>query len=240
MWNMFAQHGFVSLVDSVSQLIVSATKPSDTTKAWLQLDSLGRPVRLYWFAQGAWLSLHPQVPGQTILWTTALPTFTTFDGGDANALSALSGPMWEVDTDFAFAIPMGVGSNPVTYESMPATAIGVNQTLGEERHLLAGNEFIGPTHRHAVGKFVSENTGTSEDDGVFVTGISVPALAGIGTQITGDGASKITKDFSTLTGADIITNQVNDPQTIVSHQNLPPVRGVFFLRRTARIFYSIS
>src|SRR6478609_2547918 len=86
-------------------VIASSTKPGDTTAVWLQLDSLGRPVRFYYFSSGAWLSLHPMVPGATMIWTTALPNFATFDGGDANPISPVSGPMWEEVTELRARMP---------------------------------------------------------------------------------------------------------------------------------------
>src|SRR5215468_2300821 len=78
--NAFSAVQFVNLNVS-SGLIISATPPgaSDHDKAWLQLDSMGNPVRIYWFANGAWLSAHPLPPGFTMLWNQALPNFNTFD-----------------------------------------------------------------------------------------------------------------------------------------------------------------
>src|SRR6185369_16638359 len=95
---------------SFTGITASATKPTDTTQGWLQLDSQGRPVRLYYFAQGAWLSLHPLIPGMDQPFFGTLPNFTTYDGGDANAVSAISGPMWEVVTEMAAQFPLAAGT----------------------------------------------------------------------------------------------------------------------------------
>ncbi len=242
MWNMFAQHGFVSIVDSVSQLIVSATKPTDTTKAWLQLDSLGRPVRLYWFAQGAWLSLHPQVPGSTMIWTTALPDFTTFDGGDANALSALSGPMWEEVVALRAKFPVGVGTWPAPPAGTGAS-LAVGDTGGEQLHVLTAAEGVDLNHIHTVGRAGAPlGSGTHPDaqDGFYLTGTSLKT--GSAHEIQGNNGGGGTSNVEDLTGDWFVTSGVNTPVgfTVAGHNTLPPYVAVYYLRRTQRTFYSIS
>lgn len=140
--NAFSAHQFVDVTGVAGGLTVSATKPSDQSLPWLQLDQFGRPVRIYKFAQGAWLSLHPDVSGKTILWTTTLPDFTTFDGGDALAASAISGPMWEEVTELRARFPLGAGTLP------SATAVAIGDTGGEELHVLVIDEL--PEHAHTV------------------------------------------------------------------------------------------
>lgn len=136
--NLFAQNLSVTFPDTFDGVLVSSTKPTDTTRAWLQLDSQGRPVRFYYFASGAWLSQHPCVPGFTMIWTTALPNFATFDGGDANAVSAISGPMWEVVLPAVF--PLGAGTLP------SGKIVAIGDTGGEENHTLTEKEM--PPHTH--------------------------------------------------------------------------------------------
>lgn len=129
--DLFAQYMSVTFPDTFDGVIVSATKPTDTTRAWLQLDSLGRPVRFYYFAAGAWLSQHPCVPGFTMIWTGPLPTLTAFDGGDATGVvSPITGQMWELVTDLAAKFPVGAGTLP------SATVLAPNDTGGEEKHVL--------------------------------------------------------------------------------------------------------
>lgn len=137
----FSAKQSVTFPDTFAGVTMSSTKPVDTTQAWYQLDSLGRPVRLYTFAQGAWLSLHPCVPGFTMIWTSALPNFNTFDGGDANALSPISGPMWEVVTALAARVPLGAGTLPIS-----TTVVAIGDTGGEEKHVITTAEL--PIHNH--------------------------------------------------------------------------------------------
>lgn len=145
MWNAFAAAGFVSIPDSVSQVVWQASKPTDSTVTWGQLDALGRPVRIYRFAQGAWLSYNTMQPGLTMWWFAALPDFTLFDGGDANPLSDISGPMWQQAKDsngnvIAAKFPIPAGTLP------SGTVIALGNTGGEENHTLTAKESVPHTH----------------------------------------------------------------------------------------------
>lgn len=133
-------------------VVASQTKPVDTTQIWLQLDTQGRPVRLYTFAAGVWLSLHPDFTGKTIIWTGAVPDFTVFDGGDANAPGVYSGPMWQAVLPASF--PLGAGTLP------SGTVVAPGQTGGEEKHALALTEM--PYHTHSVRQDTG-NYGTATD-----------------------------------------------------------------------------
>jgi hypothetical protein len=55
MLNGFTAAMLVTVPDAASQTVWQASKPTDNTVTWGQLDSLGRPVRIYRFAQGSWL-----------------------------------------------------------------------------------------------------------------------------------------------------------------------------------------
>jgi hypothetical protein len=120
----------VTVNTSNTGIVVSATKPADTTVVWKQLGTDGRPVRDYYFVGGIWLSRHTMESGSIIIWDGALPDFTTFDGGDANPLSAVSGPMWEEVTELRARFPVGAGTLP------SATVLAVGDTGGEEKHTL--------------------------------------------------------------------------------------------------------
>src|SRR5438552_15125504 len=127
--NEFSAHQSVDIsAGTGTPVIVSSAKPADTTVLWERLDQFGRPDRLYFFAQGAWLALHPSVPGTTIIWTDVLPTFTTFDGGDANPLSAISGPMWELVATLAAKFPLCAGTLP------SGTVVNIGHSGGQEKH----------------------------------------------------------------------------------------------------------
>lgn len=229
MANGFGEVMTVTFPSSFTGISVASTKPSDTTQAWLQLDSLGRPVRLYQFAQGAWLSQHPLPPGFTMIWTTALPDFTTFDGGDANGLGPASGAMWEVVTALAAKSPMGVG----TLASGAAVDIGV--ASGEEKHLLTPAEGgQDPAHTHVTGRFVSAS---ANDNAYFLEVTS--DISGTGRRLTGAGSFN-EADLNAQAGNYIGTSGVQTPATAVAHNVVHPVVGVYFLRRTVRQFYAVT
>lgn len=107
--------------------------------------------------------------------------------------------------------PVGIGSFP----SGAAAAIGV--TGGEEKHILAGDEFIDGDHQHVVGKL----DGSSEVSLYVKTGTATPAISGSGKRVKGSG-SDVTADLTTLDNDTAISFGVNDPPTIVGHNNVPP------------------
>lgn len=233
MWNAFAAAGHVTFPSTFSGITRSASKPSDQTQAWLKLDSLGRPVRLYSFASGAWLSLHPTVPGTTIMWINAVPNFTTFDGGDANALSSLSGPMWQVAVDLAnnpitAKFPIAVGTLP------SGLVLNVGDTGGEEKHTITEAEsVVQSSHQHAVARMRSDHFQLA-----FPTGGNAHAMPGYAPGGSGDVTPASQSDYSTFGATTLQTDTVSVPSTPTAMNNMPPYIAVYFLQRTARLFYA--
>lgn len=201
-----------------SGFVISATKPSDTTVAWQQLDTLGRPTRLYVFAQGAWLSLHPTVPGLTQWWFGALPDFTVFDGGDANPLSSISGPMWQqaLNTDntvITAKFPVAAGTLP------SGTIIAAGNTGGEEKHQLLINE---------LPQLVMKLSGVGLN-------FNLPTPAA-GNYIAGSDTR-----FPTIPhNVDILTQPLggNSSNIADSHNTMPPYVVGYLLQRSQRLYYS--
>lgn len=227
--NAFSAAQFVTLAGISSGFVVSATPPADHTVGWLQLDSLGRPVRLYFFAQGAWLSQHPLPPGFTMLWNLGLPNFQTFDGGDSSAApySPLSGQMWQLMSTTQDGLgtqvlqaqfPVGVG-NFVLSGAVVVTGAG-----GEDKHILTPSE--GPPHTHpeniAINRAVPAGGQTDPSgNGGFVGPIGLGGSEIFGKTALGDPSSG------------------NPPTLAQPHNNLPPWYGVYFLQRTNRLFYVV-
>jgi hypothetical protein len=217
--NTFSQFQSVTLPGSNAGVIASPTKPTDQTAAWLQLDSLGRPVRLYYFAQGAWLSQHPSVPGLTMIWTGVLPDFTTFDGGDANALSPISGPMWQ--TVLAATFPIGAG----TLASGAALAVGT--TGGEEKHILSTTEM--PPHAHQLTGLKNDNMSRNDLNVLAYPGNTAPFFGN---------ANPLVIPSTSSAGGDPATG--TPPIASAPHNNLPPYTVVYFLQRTTRTHYAVQ
>jgi hypothetical protein len=231
MLNAFSGQQFVDITSGATGgLIISSTPPAaaDHDKAWLQLDSSGNPVRIYVF-NGKWLSPHPFFPGFTMIWPFTLPEatnanlgFPSFDGGDANPISALSGPMWQLakttlDGSLTTGIlqaqfPLGVGTLPVPPAGSGA-AVTVGGVGGEERH-----------------KLIPSEEGNIEFQAVFDSSSSAAGIAKI-SQLTINGSS------INQSGVGPKSVQLND--TAVNHNVLNPYYGVYFFQRTNRLYYAV-
>lgn len=224
MLNGFSAAQFVN-IDISSSIVVSATTPpaSDHDKAWLQLDSQGRPVRLYFFAQGAWLSQHPLPPGFTMIWNQALPNFQTFDGGDANAApwAPVSGQMWQLMATTLDGLgtqvmqaqfPIGVGTLP------SGVVVPLAGTGGEENHKLTLAEMFPHTHTIPLyqGDAVNHADRINTTDETTVQNLNYQSGSSGGDPTTG-----------------------SPPTDSKAHNNMPPFYGVYLLQRTNRLFYLV-
>lgn len=231
-WNAFAAASQVTIPDALSQIVWQSTQPSDQTVSWGKVDSLGRPIGIYRFAQGAWLSSHPIVPGLTQWWFTAQPDFTSFDGGDANPISATSGPMWQLARDGGGNVI--AAKFPITAGTLASgTILAVGNTGGEEKHLLTIAEAgIDPNHQHAVARINANNQQIAIPTGGTATHIAGQAVGG-----SGDVPPAAQSDYSAFGAATLQTDTPGSPQTTVSHQNMPPYITGYLLQRTSRLYY---
>lgn len=228
--NGFSSHQHVTLPDFAG-VIASATPPTDQTATWFQLDGFGRPIRIYRFAQGAWLSLHTLTPGLTQWWFDVLPNFTTFDGGDAAAPSVLSGPMWQqAKNSDGILIEARF---PVTAGTLPSTLVlAQGDTGGEEKHALISSEEA--PHYHGFG-----DGDTSGIDGRFIVRPwSTPAAVGSGMQnldTTNPAIITPAQNSGALGTSDPVPSAgAGDP-----HQNMPPYVVGYLLQRTGRLYYAV-
>jgi hypothetical protein len=216
----------VTFPESFSGVYASATPPSDTTQVWVQLDSLGRYVRTYTYAQGAWLSPHAALPGDCKFIITIPPDFTTYDGGDANAIGPQSGPMWQLPLDsngnaiLAAQFPIGAGTLP------SGAILTVGNTGGEDLHVLVTPEM--PFHNHSLvfdsGQiaggagytlFIEKATGT-------VDAPTLPVNGGLTT--TGDSGGSSSNANNAANG----------------HNTMPPYYVGTWIQRTSRLYYAAS
>ncbi len=230
MLNLFSAHQSVLIPDSaVGGISVSASKPADQTRPWLQLDAFGRPIRIYQFAQGSWLSLHPLVSGLTQWWFDVLPNFTTFDGGDANPISALSGPMWQQAKNSNGVLI--AAQFPVAAGTLPSTAILAQGAVGgEEKHVLTATE---ANHFHGFG----DGT-TGGIDGSFCIRPWSAAVVGTGTH-------QIDTTVNPQVGPAISGGRLGTSDSVPSdvlsdgHNCMPPFVVGYLLQRTTRLYFSI-
>lgn len=126
-----------------ANLHIGEAPPTNTAFAWRKTIS-GVPDREYIFTSGVWVSKHPIPTGFTMLAPAGVSEadIATLDGGEAGAVTAFSGPMWEVDTDFAAMFPIGPGTLP------SGAVIEEGDTGGEEKHPLTLEEM--PAHHHVM------------------------------------------------------------------------------------------
>lgn len=201
------------------------TEPAPSRRAypWFRCNADGTPDKWYRYSMGAWISLHPLPPGAVIMYEGSEGSITTFDGGEAGAVTATSGPMWEKVTQLNARFPLGPGTLPST------TIVNVTDTGGEETHELVEDEI--PQHRHLIA-----------DPQVAAPPLTSPNQV-MDNEVTDEGVSA----NYTLQGGDDAEATVGKTSPFggdtngdtVAHNNLPPYYGIFFIRRTARTHYRV-
>lgn len=190
---------------------------SDQNKPWLRLFGDGTPDRWYVYSSGVWIAKHqsPASGSERRMWVGIEADLVNYDGGAAGSITATTGAMWAVDHAFDFRMPLGAGTSPAPL----STVIAPTNTGGEEKHTNLLTEI--PNHAHVLNHYpVNVGTGTLDiampygSPGGFFGGALTSALGG---------------------------NPAGSPANSTDpHNNMPPYYGVFFIKRTARIFYTPS
>jgi len=135
----------------------------------------------------------------------------SYDGGDGTATATtLTGPMWEVDTEFEARFPVGVGA----FVASGAVAVLGKTTstsiAGEDQHTLTVPEM--PKHTHSMTWDSNDTSGGDQLNTLYYgPEANIP--------------NNMIKDTGS-TGGD------------VAHNNLPPFYGVYFIKRTSRVYYT--
>ena len=168
----------------------------------------------------------------------------TYDGGDAGAPGVASGPMWEVDPQFAGSVPIGVGAIP---GSSPAASIvqggATSDSLGasgEYKHSLTPDEI---QHMHGVGQNPLDVSPDTEDDPAIQLHRTWDSGANNYVSSHNDmvapGSTGYIDGANVHTGAFGTSKALADPDfpVVNGHNTMQPYVGVFFLKRTARQFY---
>lgn len=186
--------------------------PENRVYPWIR-SSGGYPDRTYQYAGGLWLSKHPLPPGFTAIapaTITSQALLDVWDEGETGAVGFYTGPFWEIDTDFEGRSPMGAGAIPT---SNPAKTLAVGEEYGEGAHTQLADE-VGP-HTHLPSpKTMATSPGSGSVQGILFGG-------------TGDARP----DLAVLANTYATTQQAMP----VIH----PVRGRYFIKRTARLYYKV-
>lgn len=220
LYNWMFQLG-VCQFPNITGIVIGDTAPgvNDQDKAWAKTSAGAFLGLIYTFFNGAWVVRHQLLPGGIDRrWVSDITNLGTYDGGDGGVLGDASGPMWVEDTDFQGRSPMHPGAIP---GSTPAKTLAALENYGEGTHTLLEAET--PKHTHwtvvnlsATGAPTATNTIlASRSDGEYsLAGGTGPANVGLTNSFGG------AADGSTT-----------------PHQNTHPVRGLFAIKRSSRIYY---
>jgi len=191
----------------------------DQDRPWIR--TIGSyPDRIYSFVSGQWISKHSVPAGSHVrqIWVGSEAQLKIYDGGEDADAKTMSGPFWEIDTAMSAKFPVGVG------DFASGSEVELKGSGGEEKHKLTIEEM--PPHNHANPDAADKNVwhdGQAGPDGTrskhFGDG---PSMAGITF------AQNLLKD----TGG-------NSSGVVDGHNNLPPYYGVYFIKRTSRIYYTV-
>lgn len=186
------------------------TTPALNNQVYPWLDENGN----WWiYKDGYWLRQHPIAAGsaERRIYVGTTTDLQTYDGGNTNAPSNWSGPMWEVDTLFEARFPVGAG----TFAASGVVSVNGTTTstavAGEDKHTLVTAEM--PSHTHQIlDQYINLTQRGSADTSVF------------SATNRSEGVANLLP--TTSSGGD------------AAHNNLPPFYGVYFIKRTTRVYYT--
>lgn len=175
---------------------------------------------------GVWATPHPdEAGGKKRIWYVGSESEVwSLDGGDgtdptSNPPTATTGAMWEVDHLWDFRFPLAAGTSPAPY----STTVSPGDTLGAEKVILALDEM--PSHSHNA--FVASSNGTSAN-----------VLKGLQTTDETEDGGAVAPAYLASSGGDrfidLAGGDVND--ATVGHNNMPPARVAYWIKRTARVY----
>lgn len=141
----------------------------------------------------------------------------TYDGGSAGAVTAISGPAWEIDTDFNGRSPMGVGD---VSGSDPAKTLALSEDYGAGSVTLVDANIPSTLHCKARGA-----EGTDLD----------PALQRFLADYNSPGSGSGTLPEIQLP----VVSAAGAASMDVPFNNVHPVRGCYIVKPTARAWYTV-
>jgi len=200
------------------------TFPAINNRIYPWLDEAGQ----WWiYSQGVWLYKNPVAANgyDRRIFVGTTTDLLSYDGGDGTAVAGdTSGPMWMVDTLFDARFPVGVGAFAASGAVAVLGTATSTSVVGEDKHTLTLPELAAHTHNVAIKVF-----GHGGEDGDR-------SAADGGT--TSNTVTNNTTVFPTSTlDPDLGASAVSAGGDI-AHNNLPPFYGVYFIKRTNRIYYT--
>jgi hypothetical protein len=198
-------------IPTATSYVLSDSTPSvsDQDKLWVKTVS-GNLEGVYVYNDGSWLRKHetPASGSERRIFVGSLATLQTYDGGENAAVTDKTGPFWEEDTVFQQRFPLGVGTLPLL-----GTSVAVGSTGGVDAHALTVAEL--PTHSHqlSVNQYSNHDSSTGTPEQFLLANLSIASAGGVTPDVT-------------------VANAGSGDQ----HTNTPPYVGVYFIKRTARVY----
>lgn len=193
--------------------VIGSTLPAveDRDKAWFRLNTDGTPDRWYVWANGYWLAQHPIPPGPSGIVVMYEGTEVSIDTFDGGEAGVITTTTGPMWQKVAeMNARFPVG--PGTF-SPSGKVVAIGEDGGTDQTTLASIHI--PFHKHDVKQLTNADDGSSQHGSVSTgTGLLVSQTEGFG----GD------------------PNQGNATQPFT---NRPPYRGIWFIRRTARLYYRV-
>jgi len=207
----FEGSGFTAIINSES-----VPNPVDQDKLWYRPSTASRGM-YRWFG-GAWIIAHPEPAGGNArrLWTGTTTELQTYDGGDAGAPGANSGPMWEVDTAYNDRIPVGALLGGIADIEVNAGASNIT--------LVDANLPLTSLKMFQSGANVSPGVQIGATDSCAV---SASPVAGA------EWNYEIQKSNIPASPPDIGVTSSFGQATPTPIDTIPQVRGTYFIKRTA-------
>jgi len=202
-----------------------STTPALNNQIYPWLDNNG----FWWvFNGGYWTRQNPVAAGSSErrIFVGTTTDVLSYDGGDGTVYSGnpYAGSMWEIDTEFEARFPVGVGAFVASGAVVVQGKATSTSIVGEDQHLLTTAEM--PTHTHQVSIKTFGHGGNDGDRVAADGGTSSPTLT---NNVTAFPSSTLDPDVDAIaanTGGN------------AAHNNLPPFYGVYFIKRTARVYYT--
>lgn len=141
-WPLLVSLITANLVGSISTVNSGSTTPAaaDRDKPWLRTNTDGTDDGMWVFYNGFWVQKHPLPAGAVMMYEGTAADIVTFDGGEAGAITNITGAFWEEVTQMQARSPI----HPGTLAS--GTVVNIGDNIGEEKHQLTIPEL--PAHTH--------------------------------------------------------------------------------------------
>jgi hypothetical protein len=206
------------------------TTPTYTQRGLIWYNTDTGHTLVYDNPTGAWVMRHPIPPGggAGMLWFGTLIGIDTYDGGSSSTVGNASGPMWEVVPELAGRFPIGVGNLPDTVNGTVSIVVGAS---GGHNELVMVKDNL-PADTVDVKTAVIGQSGVTGGGPNPVVGSTYGSDAITGTSAACDATSTL------VSGAYYSRGQTLPLGIATPLNTINPYYGIFFIRRTNRIYYT--